>query len=110
MPGRCGVQRRIGSVPGGEREKKEERDKQQHDTEKHIQGTASRGGQNDATRLHGVDAPALGVAPESAASEPKKRTKSPRAVSIIRGGEGKSGQKGEGGTLVWTPFQLSVVS
>jgi len=57
-----------------------------------------------------VGAPALGVAQESAASEPNERTNSPRAILIIRGREGDSGQKGLGGTLVWTPLQSSVIS
>ena len=96
---RSSIQRRVGDMPGSQREEKEERDKSEQYPEKHVQRAASRRRQNNGDRFHGFCAPALGSAQESAASEPKERTKSPRAASIIRARVGHSGQKTGWGNL-----------
>ena len=54
-----GIQGRIGRVPGGDREQKQQCGEHQQQPEKHIQWAASRGRQDNGNGFHGLDAPAL---------------------------------------------------
>src|ERR1039458_4167307 len=55
----CSVQRGGGRVPGGEGKEDQQRNQQQQNPEKHVQGPVSRGRKNNGYWFHGLDAPAL---------------------------------------------------